>query len=62
MRMFNLFKTFNQIIIKIFYTTDSAAAANFGHKSAHSLAMGPKIVDPFISPLFETITPALSWK
>jgi len=30
--------------------TDSAAEASFGHRSAHSLAIGPKIVLPFISP------------
>lgn len=33
-----------------------------GHKSAHSLATGPVIAEPFISPLLLTITPALSSK
>lgn len=36
--------------------------AILGHKSAHSLATGPVIADPFISPLLFTITPALSSK
>ena len=31
-----------------------------GHRSAHSLATGPVIPDPFISPLLLTMTPALS--
>jgi hypothetical protein len=35
-------------------------AAIFGHKSAHSLAVGPKIIEPFISPFKLAITPALS--
>jgi len=39
-----------------------AAPAIFGHNSAHSLATGPVIAEPFISPLLLTITPALSTK
>ena len=34
----------------------------FGQRSEHSLATGPVIPDPFISPLGLTITPALSMK
>ena len=41
-------------------TIDWALAAILGHKSAHSFAIGPVAADPFISPLFVTITPALS--
>ncbi|CAD6233242.1 GSCOCG00012271001-RA-CDS [Cotesia congregata] len=33
-----------------------------GHKSAHSLATGPVIADPFISPLLLTMTLTLSSK
>lgn len=33
-----------------------------GHRSAHSFATGPVTVEPFISPLLLTITPALSSK
>lgn len=33
-----------------------------GHKSEHSLATGPVIAEPFISPLLFTMTPALSSK
>merc|ERR550539_6021 len=33
-----------------------------GHRSAHSFATGPVTVEPFISPLLFTITPALSSK
>ncbi len=40
--------------------TDPAAEAIFGHKSAASLATGPVIYDPFISPLGSIMTPALS--
>merc|ERR1719359_16672 len=36
--------------------------AIFGQSSAHSLATGPWIAEPFISPLSFTITPALSSK
>lgn len=39
-----------------------ALDAILGHKSAHSLATGPVIADPFISPLLFTMTPALSSK
>merc|ERR1740121_1357830 len=39
-----------------------AQDAIFGHISAHSLATGPWIADPFISPLSFTMTPALSSK
>ena len=38
-----------------------ALLAILGHRSAHSLATGPVMADPFISPLLFTITPALSW-
>ena len=34
----------------------------FGHRSAASLATGPVIPDPFISPFGLTMTPALSEK
>ena len=34
----------------------------FGQRSAHSLAVGPVIAFPFISPLLLAITPALSSK
>ena len=40
-------------IFYLFYTTDSAEASNLGHNSAHYLAMGTRIVDPFISPLLK---------
>ena len=49
------------MIMKI-YTIEGAAEAIRGHKSAHSLATGPVIAEPFISPLGFTITPALSSK
>lgn len=39
-----------------------AAAEILGHNSAHSLATGPVMADPFISPLLLQITPALSSK
>merc|ERR1719327_296017 len=39
-----------------------AVEAIFGHNSAHSLATGPVIAEPFISPLSFTMTPALSSK
>merc|ERR1719428_1832020 len=39
-----------------------AHEAILGHNSAHSLATGPVIAEPFISPLSLTITPALSSK
>ena len=35
-----------------------AAEAIRGHRSAHSLATGPVMAEPFISPLGFTITPA----
>jgi hypothetical protein len=41
--------------------TDPALAAIFGKISAHSLATGPVIADPFISPFGLTITAALSY-
>ena len=41
---------------------DEALLAILGHRSAHSLATGPVIAEPFISPLLFTITPALSSK
>ena len=37
-----------------------ACAATLGHRSAHSLVTGPDTLEPFISPLGFTITPALS--
>lgn len=37
-----------------------AAEAIRGQRSAHSLATGPVMAEPFISPLMLTITPALS--
>ena len=42
------------------HTIEDAAPAIFGHNSAHSLATGPVMAEPFISPLLLTITPALS--
>merc|ERR1719215_289925 len=39
-----------------------AQDAILGHNSAHSLATGPWMAEPFISPLSFTITPALSSK
>ena len=39
---------------------EPAAEATLGQISAHSLATGPVIADPFISPLGLTMTPALS--
>lgn len=39
-----------------------AALAMRGHSSAHSLATGPVMADPFISPFGLTMTPALSSK
>ncbi|KAL3648897.1 hypothetical protein CASFOL_005300 [Castilleja foliolosa] len=39
-----------------------AALAILGHKSAHSLPIGPVISEPFISPFGFTMTPALSSK
>jgi len=41
-------------------TTEPALEAILGHNSAHSLATGPLIYDPFVSPFGFTITPALS--
>ena len=39
---------------------EPALPAILGHRSEHSLATGPVIPDPFISPLGLTMTPALS--
>lgn len=39
-----------------------ALDAILGQRSAHSLATGPVMADPFISPLLLTMTPALSSK
>merc|ERR1719375_3134193 len=39
-----------------------AVDAIFGQTSAHSLATGPVMAEPFISPLALTMTPALSSK
>ncbi len=39
---------------------EPAAEATLGQISAHSLATGPVMAEPFISPLGLTITPALS--
>lgn len=50
----NLQERFQEILL--------AFDAILGHKSAHSLATGPVIAEPFISPLLLTITPALSSK
>ena len=44
------------------YTMLLAAEAMRGQRSAHSLATGPAIAEPFISPFGLTITPALSSK
>ena len=44
------------------YTMELAAEAIRGHRSAHSLATGPVMAEPFISPLGLTMTPALSSK
>merc|ERR1712055_1232357 len=41
---------------------EEAFDAILGHRSAHSLATGPVIALPFISPLLLTMTPALSSK
>merc|ERR1719198_952801 len=41
---------------------EPACPAIFGHNSAHSLATGPVMFCPFISPLLFTMTPALSSK
>ena len=46
----------------IFYTTELAFDAILGNSSAHSLAIGPVIADPFISPFGFKMTPALSSK
>ena len=40
--------------------TEPALEATLGHTSAHSLATGPVIAEPFISPFGLQITPALS--
>ena len=40
--------------------TDPAAEAILGHKSTASLATGPVIYDPFMSPSGNIIRPALS--
>lgn len=39
---------------------EEAADEILGQRSAHSLATGPVIPDPFMSPFGVTITPALS--
>ena len=39
---------------------EPAFPAILGHRSEHSLATGPVIPEPFISPLGLTMTPALS--
>ena len=41
---------------------EEALEAILGYNSAHSLAIGPEIADPFISPLGLIMTPALSSK
>ena len=41
---------------------EEALLAILGHRSAHSLATGPVMAEPFISPLLLTMTPALSSK
>merc|ERR1719215_538306 len=45
-----------------FHAMEEALLAILGHRSAHSLATGPVMADPFISPLLFTMTPALSSK
>ena len=44
----------------LFYQMELAEEAILGQRSAASLATGPVIPDPFISPLGLTMTPALS--
>ena len=44
------------------YKMEGAAEETRGQRSAASLATGPVIADPFISPFGLTITPALSSK
>lgn len=57
----SVFKVFHQYAHEEApHTIEEAAPAIFGHNSAHSLATGPVMADPFISPLLLTITPALS--
>merc|ERR1719474_478567 len=53
-----VFKT----VLLVSQQMDPAFEAILGHKSAHSLATGPVMAEPFISPLLLTITPALSSK
>ncbi len=48
------------ICAKHSHTMEPALPAILGQSSAHSLATGPVIAEPFISPLLLTITPALS--
>jgi hypothetical protein len=48
--------------MEYFYAIELAFEAILGQRSAHSLATGPVIADPFISPLLFTMTPALSSK
>ena len=43
-----------------FQQIELALPAILGQRSAHSLATGPVMPDPFISPLGLTMTPALS--
>ncbi len=44
----------------IYHTIEPAWPAILGQSSAHSLATGPVMADPFISPFGLIITPALS--
>jgi len=44
----------------ISHTIEPAWPAILGQSSAHSLATGPVMADPFISPFGLMITPALS--
>jgi len=48
------------IKFKEHYRTAGAFDAIRGHSSPHSLATGPVMIEPFISPLLVTMTPALS--
>jgi len=61
-RPFHLIPRFpiNQSISFRVQQIEPALPAILGHKSEHSLATGPVIPDPFISPLGLTMTPALS--
>ncbi len=59
---FFIIKRFKKARLGNNQTTEPALAAILGHSSAHSLAIGPVTIEPFISPLGLTMTPALSSK